>query len=305
MPETRTFKTQDGARIGYRVHGDDPRKTPLVLVNGLSAVMEDWSPLVEALSKTRRVLIFDHRGIGASYTPEDWDYELSLEIMGLDAIELVKSLGWNRIDILGFSMGGHIVQALLTIDEALTVDGLREIRGVKIGKAVLSATMAKLPHGDIDTQALQEEGNKIEDKQKRKLFLTEELMKLQYHPEALVHGSEICRKFQRRIEVSLKTRRPAEIIGFQFLAIQANDVREKLHRIPSSLPVLIIHGRRDRMVSFSETEYTTKGIPHALWFKAKGGDQFGHFWYDYFELQDWVNGIAAFLDQDQGAKAHL
>lgn len=49
-----TFTTKDGAQLAYRVHGDDTSRPPFVMFNGMSAVMEDWSPLVEELARSRK-----------------------------------------------------------------------------------------------------------------------------------------------------------------------------------------------------------------------------------------------------------
>lgn len=106
------------------------------LTAGLNVIPSHWT-----------VLIFDHRGIGRSTVPEHWDHELSMESMSDDILSLIGSLGWKVIDILGFSMGGQITQTLLTLPEGRTVDGVREVRGIKFRKAILSATMTKLPRG--------------------------------------------------------------------------------------------------------------------------------------------------------------
>jgi len=67
--------------------------------------------------------------------------------MALDVIALVTSLGWKQIDALGFSMGGHILQTLLCLDEAIdSPNGVgRVVRGVQIRRVVLAATMTKMP----------------------------------------------------------------------------------------------------------------------------------------------------------------
>jgi len=51
--KSSTFTTKDGAKISYRIHGENHKTTPFVMFNGMSAVMEDWSPLVEELGKSR------------------------------------------------------------------------------------------------------------------------------------------------------------------------------------------------------------------------------------------------------------
>lgn len=53
MVQTQHHKTADGASIAYRIHGGG-QGTPLVLIMGLSGIMDDWSPLVEELAKSRR-----------------------------------------------------------------------------------------------------------------------------------------------------------------------------------------------------------------------------------------------------------
>ncbi|KAN0063893.1 hypothetical protein ACQY0O_003499 [Thecaphora frezii] len=300
MVETHFFTTSDGATLGYRIHGSTSSSSaavPLVLINGLSAVMEHWSPLVESLSRRRPVLIFDHRGIGASTVPDDWDHELTIHSMGLDLIALVASLGWSRIDLLGFSMGGQITQAIISIPEGKkTPQGGVEVRGVEIRRAILAATMTKLPHGDADLQTIQTEAAKIKNNEERNLFITTEMMKLQYHPEVLQPGSALHRQLEHRIHVSLSTRQPAEIITYQFFAIQGCDTRPDLHRIPETLPVLVIHGHRDRVVSYSESDYIVKGIKHARRFVPEQGSEFAHFWYDYFGIDVWTDAIDRFLD---------
>ncbi|EPQ28007.1 uncharacterized protein PFL1_04334 [Pseudozyma flocculosa PF-1] len=308
MVQTQHFTTSDGAVLGYRIHAplssssSSSSAVPLVLINGLSAVMEHWSPLVESLAESRKVLIFDHRGIGASTVPDDWDHDLTIESMGLDLVALLASIGWTKVDLLGFSMGGHITQALISIEEGKkTSGGGVEVRGVEIRKAVLTATMTKLPHGDADLQAIQNAAAKIKGKQERDLYITTEMMRLQYHADALRPGTELYKKFEDRIQVSLGTRQPAEIIASQFFAIQGCDVRKQLHRIPSTLPVLVIHGHRDRMVSYSESDYIVKGIPHARRFVPPQGSEFAHFWYDYFDTRTWSRAITSFLDDDNDA----
>ncbi|CDS00084.1 uncharacterized protein SPSC_00761 [Sporisorium scitamineum] len=297
-----TLLDNSGCRMAYRVSNptSPTSRTPLFLINGLSAVMVDWTPLFEALGATRTLVISDHRGIGESTITDEWDQELTLESMGLDVIHLAHHLGYNRIDLLGFSMGGHITQALLSSPQLAKVaeDGLVVIDDkVKIRKAVLTATMVKLPRGEVDMNKLNEQAEKIPDKKKRNGFITEQMMKLQYHPAVLGTGKPLQGQFEHRLQVARTTKRPAWIIGLQFLAIQSADLRKQLHRIPSSVPVMVIHGKRDQMVLYSESERILDGIKHAKRFEGTPSGEFGHFWYDYFDLHRvWIPSINAFLD---------
>lgn len=302
MTKTQFFNLPDasGCRMAYRVHTPSSPSSlpPLFLINGLSAVMDDWSPLVESLALTRTVVISDHRGIGESTVSEEWDQDLSLYSMGLDVIHLASHLGYNIIDLLGFSMGGHITQAILSSPDHAQHDGDGVVVNgkVKVRKAILTATMVKLPRGDINLNDLNEEAAKIKDKNARNDFITENLMRVQYHDAVLGPGKPLQHKFEQRLALVRKTNRPQWVIGLQFLAIQSQDLRTQLGRIPESLPVMVIHGKRDRMVLWEESEKIMEGVKHAKRLKDTPSEEFGHFWYEYFELEYWVRSINNFLD---------
>ncbi|SJX65372.1 uncharacterized protein SRS1_15643 [Sporisorium reilianum f. sp. reilianum] len=299
---TQFFDLPDGSgcRMAYRTYTPTSASArshpPLFLINGLSAVMPDWSPLFEALGATRTVVISDHRGMGESTISPEWDQELTLESMGLDVVHLAHYLGYATVDLLGFSMGGHIVQALLSSPDIAHVreDGLVLLDGkVTVRRAVLTATMAKLPRGEVNMAELQEQAEKIADKKQRNDYITEQMMQLQYHPAAL--QGPLQAQFQHRLAIARTTKRPAHIIALQFLAIQSTDLRPLLHRIPPTLEVMVIHGKRDQMVLYAESDRILHGIKHARRLTPPS-DDFGHFWYDYFELDGWVRSIALFLD---------
>lgn len=70
---------------------------------------------------------------------------------------------------------------------------------------------------------------------------------------------------------------PYNSIARQLSVIAGYDARPLLHTIPSTLPVLIIHGTLDRSVFYSEKKYIEKGIPHALT-ALLPRDDIGHMW---------------------------
>ena len=49
------------------------------------------------------------------------------------------------------------------------------------------------------------------------------------------------------------------------------------------------------MVLYGESDYIVKGIKHAQRLDTPS-DQFGHFWYDYFDISFWSQAITKFLD---------
>lgn len=154
------YTAPDGNKIIYRVWGkDNNSSTPLVLITGLSALMDDWRPLVDYLAKKRKVLTLEHRGMGASKLPLDWDEDLSLDLEARDVLAVLRHLGsdFAKVNLLGWSMGGHITQVLLALPEAKEHSkGGIDVLGIHIEKAILAATMTKLPRGDFKPQVLEE-----------------------------------------------------------------------------------------------------------------------------------------------------
>lgn len=57
-------------------------------------------------------LTLTHRDIGASIVPMRSDEGLSIPLMAADAVALVESLAWKKVDMLGFSMGGELLAGL-------------------------------------------------------------------------------------------------------------------------------------------------------------------------------------------------
>jgi len=99
--------------VGYRVVGSGP---PLVLIMGYGSTMEDWDPrLVHALALHHRVVMFDNSGVGRT---QELPQPFSVDAMADQASALIAALGLGRPDVLGWSMGGMIAQALAVLHPA-------------------------------------------------------------------------------------------------------------------------------------------------------------------------------------------
>ena len=83
---------------------------PLVLLHHLTAVLDDWDPrLVDGLAVKHHVIAFDNCGVGKSggSTPS------SVKDMARDAAAFIRALGLSKVDLLGFSLGGFVAQAMM------------------------------------------------------------------------------------------------------------------------------------------------------------------------------------------------
>jgi pimeloyl-ACP methyl ester carboxylesterase len=98
--------TQLGA-VGYRALGSGP---PLVLIMGYTGTMQDWDPrFVDTLARQFRVVIFDNAGVGRT---QPLPAPLTIDAMADQTSAVIGTLGLGRANVLGWSMGGMIAQAL-------------------------------------------------------------------------------------------------------------------------------------------------------------------------------------------------
>src|SRR6204780_2137999 len=96
----------DGATLVYRRFGKQkPGAAPLVCLQHFRGNLDFWDPiLVDRIAQDREVILLANRGVGAStgVVPNN------VTDMARDVILFVGALGIEQVDLLGFSLGGHI-----------------------------------------------------------------------------------------------------------------------------------------------------------------------------------------------------
>ena len=96
--------------VAYRAIGQG---SPLVMIAGWSGTMEGWDPvLVDTLAQHHRVVIFDNAGIGRT---QSLPAPLTIDAMANQTGALINALGLGRPDVLGWSMGTTVAQALAVL----------------------------------------------------------------------------------------------------------------------------------------------------------------------------------------------
>lgn len=93
---------------------------PLVLVHGLADRDESWAPMLERLKRSGfHVYAPDLLGYGRSPKPSDSDYSISTQEQFVS--DFIQSIGLQKPDVGGWSMGGWIVLKL-ALDHPEMVD---------------------------------------------------------------------------------------------------------------------------------------------------------------------------------------
>lgn len=108
----QTVRTTMG-RVAYRSIGTGP---PLVMITGYGGTMQGWDRrFVDALARRYRVVIFDNAGVGRT---QSLRAPLTIDAMANQTSAFIQALGLDQPDILGWSMGSMIAQALAVLHPA-------------------------------------------------------------------------------------------------------------------------------------------------------------------------------------------
>jgi pimeloyl-ACP methyl ester carboxylesterase len=232
-----------GTKFVYRELGP-PAGVPIIFLNHLAAELDRWDPrVVDGIAAERRVIVFDNRGIGASEgkAPD------TVAAMARDAIAFIRALGFEQVDLLGFSLGGFISQVIAREEPQL------------VRKMILAGTG---PAGGAGIDKV----TRLTIRDMIKAGLTFR------HPEYYLfftgtqNGRAAAREFLRRLKERRDNRdKPVSIAAFvsQLKAIHAwgRQAPDDLSRIRH--PVLVANGDHDRMVPSSNSVDLARRLPNA------------------------------------------
>ena len=215
---------------------------PVVFFVHLAANLDNWDPrIADAIAKDHHVIAFDNRGVGAS-TGKVPD---SIDAMADDAVTFIKALGFDRIDIFAFSLGGMIAQALVLEHPEL------------VRRLVLTGTG---PAGgkDIDKVA----GTTYYDLLRATLTRSDPKEFLFFNRNTT--GKRAAAAFVKRLEERTDDRdAPVSVKAFrtQLKAIKRWGRSTPVDLSAISQPTLIANGDHDRMVPSNLSEDLHRRIP--------------------------------------------
>lgn len=107
---TQKVTAENGIEYAYRDVGETD--VPLVLLQHFRGNLDNWDPaLVDALAADRRVVPFNNVGVASTTgtTPN------TVEAIAHGAIAFIEAIGFQRVDLLGFSIGSFVAQAIALI----------------------------------------------------------------------------------------------------------------------------------------------------------------------------------------------
>lgn len=232
-----------GVDFAYRELGPKAG-VPVIFLTHLAAVLDNWDPrVVDGIATKRWVITFDNRGVGASTgsTPN------TIQAMATDAVTFIRALGLDTVDLLGFSMGGMIAQAIAQNEPQLIRKMIIAGTGPAGGEGITNVT--RLSHLDTIRALLT-----FQDP-KQFLFFTRT-------PNGRRAGKEFLTRLKERTEnrdkaISLKS------YGAQLRAIHRWGLDQPSDLSVIRQPVLVANGESDRMVPTRNSADLARRLPNS------------------------------------------
>src|SRR4051812_35869419 len=239
-PEIRNYrdaptKTVDvgGTSFQYRELGPSGG-VPVIFLTHLAAVLDNWDPrVVDGIAARHRVITFDNRGVGGSgeSTPK------TIEAMASDAVAFIRALGFDQVDLFGFSMGGMIAQVIAQEEPRLVRKMILAGTGPAGGEGI--DKVARVTY--LDTAR----GLLARRDPKEFLFFTR-----------TPNGREAAKEFLARLEERTDDRDKA--ISVRSFRAQLKAIHRWGRQKPADLasihqPVLVMNGESDKMVPSENT----------------------------------------------------
>lgn len=116
-PGKSGYAPVNGVEVYYEIHGDG---APLLLLHGGFGSIDMFGPNLPMLAAGRQVIGVDLQGHGRTLP---FDRPMSFEAMATDVAELIRYLRFEKVDVMGYSMGGGTALRL-ALDHPELVDRL-------------------------------------------------------------------------------------------------------------------------------------------------------------------------------------
>jgi pimeloyl-ACP methyl ester carboxylesterase len=232
-----------GVEFAYRELGPDTG-VPVVFLTHLAAVLDNWDPrVVDGIAAEHRVITFDNRGVGASSgsTPT------TIEEMARDAVTFIRALGFEQVDLFGFSMGGMIAQVIAQEEPQLVCKMILAGTGPAGGEGIDKVT--RISYLDIARGLLTRQDPK------QFLFFTR-----------TANGRRAGKEFLARLKERTSDRDKAiSVRSFraQLKAIHRWGLEKPVDLSIIHQPVLVMNGESDRMVPSKNSVDLDRRLPNS------------------------------------------
>jgi esterase len=254
-------------KLFYRIYGEGK---PLIILHGLLGMSDNWIMPAKELSKTYQVILPDLRNHGNSPHSDDFN----LQLLADDIVELIRTLGYGKVMLLGHSLGGRIaisiaLQHPLLIEKLIVVDiAPRRYSGNKSISNLLEV-MSRVDFNTLKTLA------DIED------FLAK------YLPDPKVRN-QAMKNLKRREDHGFEWKANLPVIIKDIESLMA----PVLEDVEFTKPVLFIKGGRSDFITDEDMKHIFRYFPNAKVYTIANADH----WVHVEEPELFLEEVNAFLN---------
>ncbi|KAF9469292.1 Alpha/Beta hydrolase protein [Collybia nuda] len=297
-----TLVLEDGAQLAYEVLGSHhiESQEPIVLIGGMSSLRGDWERLAASLAVKRPVLLFDHRGMGDSTLSPGKEEVITMESLARDLLFLLCTLGWRRLSLCGFSMGGVVTQQLLFLPYLSSNPTQLPFH---VTHVLLTGTLCSVLRDPrfglrVDT-SVPDRPRTYEEKKE----IARPTLEATFDPRWMADTTN-TQRFDWWLNRMISGR-PTHVILMQGRALNRFTFDGFHDKLPKDMQFLIIHGKEDKIVPSYCGEEILQRIPWAKTVKVgqSPGEipslDFGHIWFEYFDIQVWYDVVNEFLKEGE------
>jgi len=229
--------------LAYRIAG---RGRPVILVHGLACGQRMWFHQRRRLSNRHTIVTYDQRGHGQSEAPDD-ARRYSGAHLARDLAGIVDALGYDKIAVVGFSLGGG---------PALALAAARPER-------ITHLVLADVGSGADDAWRIQWLARRWVDFAERTGW--DELLPDMLRSDFFKSYANRGRRYRRHMAGLI---RATPLIGLRHTLSQVLGQRKSLFRMHSTLqaikvPTLVMLGRYD-YICRNAARLLSENIPHAV-----------------------------------------
>ena len=257
----QTLQLEDGRVLSY-VDWGERSGSPLIFLHGLpGSRLQAWLIKSEAIEQGHRLIAVDRPGFGHT------DYYENRQMLDLprDIEQLVDFLNISKFSVLGISGGGPYALACGhyfadRVTQIGIVSGLGPLSIPELEKTLSPPIKAALKtyrkHPQIIEYALKKSFQFIEKRPVR--FIERFQMFISKRDRDVLCNDEVAANFEKSVQESLRQGVKGTIKDLKILIAEWGFQLDEI-----TGPVLLWHGKKDKVVPYQMTEYYQRHLPRS------------------------------------------